>query len=111
MPFSKSWLTTVSGGVDNKSFWAVVTLLIFWLESGSSWAGNTLFTVPEWLVVWALAVVVEPLFSSRAFACVGDGVDGSWGAASTIAALAGGIVLGSGGAFSALLGDAIEELS
>ena len=58
-----------------------------------------------------MAVIVEPNFSSRAFTLLGGWVDASWGIALTIAGFGGGVVFGSGGAFSALFGNRVEELS
>lgn len=111
LELSKSWCALVSGGIKNKSFRAVVALLIFWLKSGSSWASDAVFTIPEWLVVRAFAFVIEPDSSSTAFTLLGGWVDASGWIAFTFAWLGGGIELGACGAFSALLGDWIEKLS
>ena len=101
----------MSDWIDNESFWAVVALFIFWLKIGSSRASNTILTVPEWLVIWALTGIVEPDSSSTTFALFGGWVDGPWGIALTFTALGGGAEFGASGAFSALFGDGIEKLS
>lgn len=101
----------VSYWVSNKSFRTVVALFIFWFKSGTCWTGNAILTVPEGLVIRAVALIVEPDSSSTAFALFGGWVDSSWSVALTFAGLRGGTELGASGAFSALFGDGIEKLS
>jgi hypothetical protein len=73
--------------VSNESVWAVVTLVFIWIEFGSSWADDAIFTVPEWEFRWALASLVSStpnssgsLLIGRAFALSGGWVEGCLGA-------------------------------
>ena len=97
--------------VSFESFWTVVTLLVLWLESGSSWTGDTFLSVPEWLIVWAFAIIVKPNFTSTAFAFFGVRVDGPGGVAFTFACFGCGVEFGSSGAGSALFGGRVKKLS
>jgi hypothetical protein len=72
--------------VSNESIRAVITLVFLGVEFSSSWADNTVFTVPEWEFRWALASLVSSapnssvsLLIGRAFALSGSWVDLSWG--------------------------------
>ena len=84
MLWSKSWDTSVTAKVSYESFWAVVTLLFFWIVFCSSWTSNTVSAVPEWEVGWAIAFFIHfveyssvSFLISRAFTNV-VGVQFSW---------------------------------
>ncbi len=108
---SKSWCAMMSDWINNKSFWAVVALLIFWFKVGSRWACNTVLTIPEWFGIRAFAFVVEPNSSSSTFTLLCGWIDASWRITFTLAWLRSWIEFGARWACSALLGDWIEKLS
>jgi len=49
----------VTGQISYESFWAVITLLFFWIKFCSSWAGNAVFSIPQWEVGRAVAFFVH----------------------------------------------------
>ncbi len=108
---SKSWCTMVSDWINNKSFWAVVALAIFWFKVCSRWTCNAILTVPEWLDIRAFAFLVEPNSSSSTFTLLCGWIDAPWRITFTFAWLRSGIEFSARWTCSALLGDWIEKLS
>jgi hypothetical protein len=70
----------------------VITLFFLGIELSSSWANNTVFTVPKWEFWWADASIISLIPSHdmslliwRALALPVGGVDLSWGRARNFA--------------------------
>jgi hypothetical protein len=103
---SKSGNTSVAFGVSDEALWAVVALALPGVEFGSSWAGDTEFSVPEGKVGWASTLVIFLVvnhggsFDGGALALVVCGVDLSGGITAEALASLGeftvGMVLGAG---------------
>ena len=86
--------------VSDESVWAVIALLFLGIEFGSSGAGDTIFTVPEGEVGWAVASVGSFVPDSSGSLLIGwaladvVGVEGSWGSTwDSAVALLGGVVV------------------
>jgi len=48
----------VTAVISDESFWAMIALMLFWIVLSSSWADNTIFTVPEWKISRTVASFV-----------------------------------------------------
>jgi hypothetical protein len=98
---SKSWYTGVGVVVSDESFRAVVTLFFFGIIFSSSWAGDTIFSVPEWkvrradtLFCFLLVDHLSPV-DHLAFTFVVGGVNDSWSVTfGKVASLSGVVVKG-----------------
>lgn len=108
---SKGWSALMSYWISSESLWAMVTLLIFWFKSSSSWTGNTCFTIPKGLVRWTLTFIVKEYLTSRALTCVGDWIDFSWGGTVAFAGIYRRTVFSAFGTCFTLFRNWIKELS
>ena len=108
---SKGGRALMSYWISSKSFWAMITLLVFWFICSSRWTGNTCFTVPKRFVRWTWAFIVKEDLTSRTLTCLGGWIDFSWGGTVTFTWLSANTVFSAFRTFFALLWDWIKELS
>lgn len=101
----------MSWWIYNESFWAMVALLVLWLEGGTYWTGHTSFSVPEWFVWRALTLIVLEDSTSGTFANLCCWVYWSWRVAFTFAWLRSGAILGSLWAWFALFWYWVQEFT